>query len=78
MREGKNTAWGHSRLAIAEGIALTCKREGLKLPLVVRAAGTNHELARKVILDQGIEATFVDSMPEAIEALRKTLKQEAA
>ena len=63
---------------IAEGIALTCKREGLSVPLVVRAAGTNHELARKIILDQGIKAIFVDSMAEAIETLRKTLKREAA
>src|SRR3546814_11392450 len=43
---------------VPEGIAAACKQEGLQVPLVVRAAGTNGELARKHLLSQGIPVPF--------------------
>ncbi len=52
---------------IAEGIAAAVKEAGLKVPLVVRAAGTNMEIARKILTGQAIPAIFADDMAEAAE-----------
>src|SRR3546814_16055500 len=35
---------------VAEGVAAACREEGLRVPLIVRAAGTNGELARKILM----------------------------
>ncbi len=52
---------------IAEGIAEAVKEDGLKVPLVVRAAGTNMEIARKILTGQAVPAIFADDMAEAAE-----------
>jgi succinyl-CoA synthetase beta subunit len=56
---------------VAEGIAAACRAAGLKVPLIVRAAGTNGELARQVLVNQGITVRFAESIGEAaIQATR--------
>jgi succinyl-CoA synthetase beta subunit len=50
---------------IAEGIAGAVKESGLKVPLVVRAAGTNMEIARKILTSQAIPVAFADDMAGA-------------
>lgn len=50
---------------VAEGVAAACKEEGLRVPLVVRAAGTNGELARKILMSQGVPVTFAQSLAQA-------------
>jgi succinyl-CoA synthetase beta subunit len=50
---------------VAEGIAAACKEAGLKVPLIVRAAGTNGELARKILMSQGIPVTFAQTLAQA-------------
>ena len=50
---------------VAEGIAAACREAGLDVPLIVRAAGTNGDLARKILTAQGIAATFADTLGEA-------------
>ena len=50
---------------VAEGIAAACREAGLGVPLIVRAAGTNGDLARKILVAQGIAATFADTLGEA-------------
>ena len=50
---------------VAEGIAEACREAGLQVPLIVRAAGTNGELARKILVAQGVAATFADTLGEA-------------
>jgi succinyl-CoA synthetase beta subunit len=50
---------------VAEGIGSACREAGLRVPLIVRAAGTNGELARKVLVSQGISVSFADTMGEA-------------
>lgn len=52
---------------MAEGIAAAVRAHGLKAPLIVRAAGTNMEIAKKTLLDQGIQVVFADDMAEAAE-----------
>ncbi|MGH6948434.1 MAG: succinate--CoA ligase subunit beta, partial [Kiloniellales bacterium] len=50
---------------IAEGVALAVREGGRQLPLIVRAAGTNADLARQVLTSQGAKASFSDDMAEA-------------
>ncbi len=50
---------------VAEGIASACKEEGLRVPLIVRAAGTNGEMARKILMSQGIPVTFAQTLGQA-------------
>lgn len=52
---------------IAEGIAAAVRAHGLEVPLIVRAAGTNMEIAKKALVGQGIPVTFADDMDEAAE-----------
>ena len=51
---------------------------GLTMPLVVRAAGTNMEIARKVLTSQGIPAIFANDMAEATERVVAAAKRGAA
>ncbi|MDH3597776.1 MAG: ADP-forming succinate--CoA ligase subunit beta, partial [Rhodospirillales bacterium] len=50
---------------VAEGVAAACRDIGLGVPLVVRAAGTNMEMCRKILVGQGIAVTFAEDMAEA-------------
>ena len=50
---------------VAEGIAAASRKSGLKVPMVVRLAGTNCEVARKVLVGQGIPVTFAENMADA-------------
>lgn len=63
---------------MAEGIATACKEEGLRVPLIVRAAGTNGELARKVLMSQGIPVTFVQSLAQAAAKVVELAGRKAA
>lgn len=62
---------------VAEGIAEACREARLKVPLIVRAAGTNGEMARKILLAQGIPVTFADTMAEAVERAIRAAKGAA-
>jgi len=50
---------------MAEGIAAAAREVGLKVPLIVRAAGTNHDIAAKVLVSQGIPVAFETDMDAA-------------
>ncbi|HSR72463.1 MAG TPA: succinate--CoA ligase subunit beta, partial [Kiloniellales bacterium] len=63
---------------VAEGIAAAVRAHGLEVPLIVRVAGTNMEIAKKVLTSQGIPAVFVDDMAEAAQAAVRAAKREAA
>ena len=52
---------------LAEGIAAAVRAHGLRVPLIVRAAGTNMEIAKKALVSQGVAVTFADDMTEAAE-----------
>src|SRR3546814_17747792 len=49
---------------VAEGFAAACREEGLRVPLIVRAAG-HGELARKILMSQGIPFTFAHTLSQA-------------
>ncbi len=63
---------------VAEGVASACRDIGLGVPLVVRAAGTNMEMCRKILVGQGIPVTFAEDMAEAAAEVVAAVKREAA
>jgi len=63
---------------VAEGIAAACKEEGLRVPLIVRAAGTNGELARKILMSQGIPVTFAQTLGQAAAKVVEVAGRKAA
>lgn len=63
---------------VAEGIAAACRGSGPRVPLVVRAAGTNCEIARKALTSQGVPVIFANSMADAADKVVRAAKREAA
>lgn len=63
---------------IAEGIALAVQRKGLNIPMIMRAGGTNMELAHKVLTSQGIAVQFARDMTHAVELIVEATSREAA
>ncbi len=59
---------------IAEGIITAAKEVNINVPLVVRLAGTNVELGKKMLIDSGLELIAADDMDDgakkAINAVR--------
>lgn len=61
---------------VAEGIADVVRDVGLPVPLIFRAAGTNADLSRKVLTDQGVDAVFAADLGGAAElAVRQAEKR---
>jgi succinyl-CoA synthetase beta subunit len=63
---------------VAEGIAAACKEEGLRVPLIVRAAGTNGEMARKILMSQGVQVTFAQTLAQAAAKVVEAAGRRAA
>jgi succinyl-CoA synthetase beta subunit len=63
---------------LAEGIAMAVRAHGLQVPLIVRAAGTNMEIAKKALVSQGVAVTFADDMAEAAEMAVQAARSGAA
>jgi len=49
---------------LAEGVIAAVKKLGLKLPVVLRAEGTNVELGKKMLADSGLALTMADDMAD--------------
>ena len=62
---------------IAEGVAAAVREEGLKVPLIVRAAGTNCEIGMKALVSQGVPAIFADDLADAALKVVEAAKREA-
>jgi succinyl-CoA synthetase beta subunit len=54
---------------IAEGVLAAVKEVGLKVPLVVRLAGTNVELGKDILKKSGLAITPVDTLDQAGDAI---------
>ena len=59
---------------VAEGIGAACRQTPLTVPLIVRPAGTNGDLARKILASQGIAVDFADSLSEAVDKVTRAAK----
>jgi len=49
---------------LAEGVIAAVKKLGLKLPVVLRAEGTNVELGKKMLAESGLALTMADDMAD--------------
>lgn len=63
---------------IAEGIIAAAKDVSLNVPLVVRLAGTNVELGKKLLNGSGLAIVSADDLADAAEKIVKAVKREAA
>ena len=62
---------------VAEGIGAAWRERGADVPLIVRAAGTNGDLARKILASQGIPVDFADTLGEAVAKVVRAAKVRA-
>lgn len=59
---------------IAEGIIEAAKDINLEIPLVVRLAGTNFELGKKILDNSGLKIVAADDLADAAEKIVKLVK----
>jgi malate-CoA ligase subunit beta len=52
---------------VAEGVVQAVHKTGIKIPLVVRLAGTNVEAGRQILRDSGLAITTADTLAEAAD-----------
>jgi succinyl-CoA synthetase beta subunit len=52
---------------IAEGVIAAVAQTGLDVPLVVRLAGTNAELGKKLLAESGLAIIPADTLADAAE-----------
>lgn len=59
---------------IAEGVIAAAKEVGLKVPLVVRLAGTNVELGKKILAESGLKVIAADNLTDAAKKIVAAVK----
>ena len=59
---------------IAEGIVAAAKDVKLNVPLVVRLAGTNFELGKKILANSGLEIIAANDLADAAEKIVKAIQ----
>ncbi len=59
---------------IAEGIIAAAKDIGLSVPLVVRLAGTNFELGKKILAESGLSIIPADDLADAAKKVVESIK----
>jgi len=59
---------------IAEGIITAAKEININVPLIVRLAGTNVELGKKMLLDSGLELITADDMDDGAKKTIESIK----
>jgi len=63
---------------IAEGIVAAAREVSLDVPLVVRLAGTNVDLGKKILAGSGLPITPADDLADAADKITKAVKQKKA
>jgi succinyl-CoA synthetase beta subunit len=63
---------------LAEGVIAAVKELDVKVPIVIRAEGTNVELGKKMLAESGLDFATADSMKEAAEKVVAAAKGGAA
>lgn len=63
---------------VAKGVVLAVQELDIKVPVVVRLAGTNVEEGRKIISESGLKLQTADSLRDAAEKSVAAAKQSAA
>ena len=62
---------------IAEGVVAAAREVSLHVPLVVRLAGTNVDLGKKILADSGLPITSADDLADAAEKVVQAVKEAA-
>src|SRR6201996_2994348 len=62
---------------IAEGVVSAVKEVGLKVPLVVRLAGTNVDLGKQILAKSNLPIVAADNLEDAAEKIVKAVKEAA-
>jgi succinyl-CoA synthetase beta subunit len=62
---------------IAEGVVAAAREVSLNVPLVVRLAGTNVDLGKKILAESGLPITSADDLADAAEKVVKAVKEAA-
>jgi succinyl-CoA synthetase beta subunit len=63
---------------IAEGIIAAAREVSLSVPLVVRLAGTNVELGKKMLATSGLAILAADDLADAADKITASVKKQAA
>ncbi len=62
---------------IAEGVVVAAREVSLNVPLVVRLAGTNVELGKKLLADSGLPIVSADTLAQAAERVVHAVEEVA-
>ena len=62
---------------IAEGVVAAAREVSLTVPLIVRLAGTNVELGKKILEESGLPIIAADDLGDAAEKAVKAVKEAA-
>jgi succinyl-CoA synthetase beta subunit len=62
---------------IAEGVVAAAREISLNVPLVVRLAGTNVELGKKILAESGLPIVSGDTLADAAENIVKVVREAA-
>jgi succinyl-CoA synthetase beta subunit len=62
---------------IAEGVVAAAKEVSLGVPLVVRLAGTNVDLGKKILAESGLDIVAADDLGDAAEKVVRAVKEAA-
>ena len=62
---------------IAEGVIAAAREVSLNVPLVVRLAGTNVELGKKILSQSGLQIVAADNLADAAEKIVKAVREAA-
>ncbi|MEE2996560.1 MAG: succinate--CoA ligase subunit beta, partial [Pseudomonadota bacterium] len=62
---------------IAEGVVAAAREVSLDVPLVVRLAGTNVDLGKKILEDSGLPIVSADNLADAAEKVVEVTQEEA-
>ncbi len=62
---------------IAEGVVAAAKEVGLSVPLVVRLAGTNVELGKKILAQSGLNIIAADDLGDAAQKVVGAIREAA-
>jgi len=63
---------------VAQGVVQAAKETGLKIPLVVRLAGTNVEAGRVIIEQSGLPIITADSLADAADKVVAAMRGRTA
>jgi succinyl-CoA synthetase beta subunit len=62
---------------IAEGIVKAMADQAIRVPIIVRLAGTNLEAGRKILAESGLDYIHADRLSDAAEKAVKAIRREA-